>query len=265
MCEVRLVENLIYDSEIGQAGQFDLYVPQTECGKDMPLLIYFHGGGLESGDKADDRNMYRELASGGILVASANYRMYPQVGFPVFIEDAAHAVVESLKQAKDYAEYGPVWIGGISAGGYLSMMLHFVPAYLERNGVEENGITGYIFDAGQPTVHFNVLRERGMDTGAVRVDEAAPIYYLTEPYEANLQQHFLVVSAENDIPGRPEQTELLIKTMLTHGYEKEQITYKVMPGFGHAEYVWTKDEQGNYPYARLLGDYINGKQEEYRK
>ena len=265
MCEVKLVENLVYDIEIGRDGQFDLYVPQVVQGKKVPLLIYFHGGGLESGDKADDRNMYTELAGLGILVASANYRMYPQVGFPVFIEDAAHAVAGILKQIKTYADYGQTWIGGISAGGYLSMMLHFEPAFLAKHGVEENSITGYIFDAGQPTVHFNVLRERGLDTGAVRVDEAAPIYYLTEPYEANLQQHFLVLTAENDIPGRPEQTELLIKTMLTHGYEKEQITYKVMPGFGHAAYVWTKDEQGSYPYAKLLGDYINGKQEEYTK
>ena len=28
-----------------------------------------------------------------------------------------------------------------------------------------------IGDAGQPTTHFNVLRERGMDTGAIRVDK----------------------------------------------------------------------------------------------
>jgi len=265
MCKVKMIENLVYDEKIKTSGLFDLYMPQEGCVTGLPLLIYYHGGGLESGDKADDRNMYLELAACGIIVASANYRMYPEVGFPVFIEDAARAVAGILEQTKEYADYGQVWIGGISAGGYLSMMLHFVPAYLEKHSVEENSITGYIFDAGQPTVHFNVLRERGMDTGAVRVDEAAPIYYLTEPYEANLQQHFLVLSAENDIPGRPEQTELLLKTMLTHGYEKEQITYKVMPGFGHAEYVWTKDEQGNYPYARLLGDYINGKQKEYRK
>lgn len=258
MCEVKLVENLVYDEKLGEAGRFDLYIPQAECGNEMPLLIYFHGGGLESGDKTDDWDMYMELAAYGIIVVSANYRMYPDVGFPVFIEDAAHAIAESLQQVKKYVSFGSVWIGGISAGGYLSMMLHFAPGFLVARDVDENQITGYIFDAGQPTVHFNVLRERGMDTQAVRVDEAAPIYYLTEPYEANLQQHFLVLSAENDIPGRPEQTELLIKTMLTHGYEAEQITYKVMPGFDHAEYVWTKDEQGTYPYAKLVGEYING-------
>lgn len=258
MCEVKLIENLVYDAEIKEAGLLDIYLPQVSGDEKLPLLIYFHGGGLESGDKADDRDMYLELAAWGIIVVSANYRMYPQVGYPVFIEDAAKAVAYGLHCVKEYAEYGPVWIGGISAGGYLSMMLHFAPKFLADCGVDETHMAGYIFDAGQPTVHFNVLRERGIDTQAVRVDEAAPIYYLAEPYTANLQQHFLVVSAENDMPGRCQQNELLIKTMMTHGYEQEQITYKLMEGFTHAEYVWTKDEDGHNPYAAMLGEYIKG-------
>ena len=130
--------------------------------------------------------------------------------------------------------------------------------------MEESQIHGYIFDAGQPTTHFNVLRERGVDTAAVRVDEAAPIYYLTEPYTANLQQKFLVISAGDDIPGRKEQNELLIRTMIAHGYEEEQITYKVMEGFTHAQYVWTRDEDGHYPYATILGKFIAEKTKKAR-
>ena len=257
MSQVKLIENLRYNVQTKDAGLLDIYLPKLSEGEKVPLLIYFHGGGLESGDKKDNRGLYTSLASKGMVVVSANYRMYPEIGYPVFIEDAAKAVSYSLAHIKEYANCKSVWIGGISAGAYLSMMLHFVPNFLKKCGVEEIQIAGYIFDGGQPTVHFNVLRERKMDTGAVRVDEAAPIYYLVHPYEANKNQHFLFIWADNDIPGRTEQNELLMRTMETHGYDKEQMEYRVMQGFGHAGYVDVQNEDGQYPYADMLWDYIN--------
>ena len=73
MDSVRVIKDIFYKEEIGDAGRLDLYLPEGEsCGA---LLIYFHGGGLEGGDKADDRGIYMELALGGIAVVSANYRM----------------------------------------------------------------------------------------------------------------------------------------------------------------------------------------------
>lgn len=257
MYEVKIIENVVYDARLGEAGLLDIYLPQAVEGTELPVLIYFHGGGLESGDKKDGRGMYLELAAKGVVIVTANYRMYPEVGYPAFIKDAAKAVSFTCEHIHEYTTCKSLWIGGISAGGYLAMMLHFAPGFLNSKGVDEAIFAGYIFDAGQPTTHFNVLRERGLDTSAVRVDEAAPIYYVIEPYEANLQQRFLVISAENDIPGRKEQNELLIRTMETHGYEKEQITYKVMPGFTHAGYVEAQDAEGHYPYANMIWDFIN--------
>lgn len=259
MYKVNVMENLIYDEQIGEAGLLDLYLPEVPEGTEIPLLIYFHGGGLEIGTKSDGNGMYLELASNGLAIMTANYRMYPDVGFPVFIEDAAKAVSYSIQHINEYANCSSIWVGGISAGGYLSMMLHFNTSFLSACGVDESIIAGYIFDAGQPTVHFNVLRERGIDTGAVRVDEAAPIYYLTDPYVANLQQRFLVISAENDIPGRQQQNELLIRTMETHGYDSEQLEYKVMPGFTHAGYVEAQDSDGHYPYSDMIWEFINSR------
>ena len=53
-----------------------------------------------------------------------------------------------------------LYVGGSSAGAYIAMMLCFDPAYLKPYGV--SNIQGYLFDAGQPTVHFRVLKERGL-------------------------------------------------------------------------------------------------------
>lgn len=253
---VRIIKDIIYKEGIGDAGRLDLYVPEGEsC---TALLIYFHGGGLEGGDKEDDGGIYTQLASKGIAVASANYRMYPDAEYPQYIEDAAGAVAWSLRHAGEWIRYGTVLTGGISAGAYLSMMLHFAPRFLRKYEIEEEQIGGYIFDAGQPTVHYNILRERGIDTKAVRVDEAAPIYYLEGENVRRKKRPFLVLVSDSDIPGRRRQNELLIDTMKTHGYEEAWIDYRVMEGYQHVEYVNVRDERGRYPYAELLYEFIEG-------
>lgn len=254
MNSVRVIENLVYQENIGNAGRLDFYLPETE--KSRAILIFFHGGGLESGDKSDDKGIYEELAAGGIAVVSANYRMYPEAVYPQYIEDAARAVAWSLEHIREYIAYDRIFIGGISAGAYLSMMLHFRPDFLAEYGVNEEKIAGYIFDAGQPTVHYNILKERGEDPGSIRIDEAAPLYYLEGERLKNRRQIFLILVSDHDIVGRREQNELLIRTMETHGYDKSQIHYQVMNGYQHAEYENKKDEAGKYPYVKLLVEFI---------
>lgn len=250
MNRVRIINDLVYQENTGDAGKLDFYLPETE--KCRALLIFFHGGGLESGDKVDEKGIYEELADYGIAVVSANYRMYPEAVYPQYIEDAANAAAWSLKYIKEYIAYERIFIGGISAGAYLSMMLHFQPDFLARCGIDEGQIAGYIFDAGQPTVHYNILKERGMDPGSVRVDEAAPLYYLEGERSKKQEQKFLILVSDHDIAGRREQNELLMRTMETHGYEKSQIHYQVMHGYQHAGYENEKDNAGKYPYAKLL-------------
>ncbi|MCM1126488.1 MAG: alpha/beta hydrolase [Lachnospiraceae bacterium] len=254
MDSVKVMKDLVYRENEGNAGKLDVYLPEGEkCGI---LLFYFHGGGLEEGDKADQQGIYEELASKGIAVVSANYRMYPTAEYPQYIEDAALAVAWGLKHVREWIDYKHVLIGGISAGAYLSMMLHFQPCFLKENGIEEEQIDGYIFDAGQPTVHYNILRERGGDPNSVRVDEAAPIYYLEGERARSKKQLFLVIVSDNDIQGRREQNELMIQTMKTHQYEDSQIDYRIMTGYAHTGYVNVKSADGHYPYTEMLCEFI---------
>ena len=254
MSNVRVIENLVYWEKTGKAGMLDLYLPEIK--KCRTLLVFFHGGGLESGDKTDDRNICNELAACGIAVVSANYLMYPEAVYPQYIEDAARVVAWSLKHIEEYITYDQIFIGGISAGAYLSMMLHFQPGFLAEYDVSEEQISGYIFDAGQPTVHYNILKERGKDPHSIRIDEAAPLYYLEGEKSMASKQRFLILVSDQDIVGRREQNELLIRTMETHGYEKSQISYQVMKGYHHAGYENIKDAEGRYPYVRLLCDFM---------
>ena len=66
---------------------------KTENAEISPLFIYFHGGGLECGDRGNGTPIaFEYLASRGISVVSADYRMYPSAHFPDFLTDRKSVV-----------------------------------------------------------------------------------------------------------------------------------------------------------------------------
>ena len=126
--------------------------------------------------------------------------MYPDAEYPDFIVDAAAAVAWVKNNISGYGQCDGIYVGGSSAGGYLSMMLCFDPSYLGAHGILPTDISGYVHDAGQPTAHFNVLKARGLDPRRVIIDETAPLYYvgLAKSYSP-----MLVIVSDNDMTNRP--------------------------------------------------------------
>ena len=170
---MREITDIFYTKDRHPAQVLDLFLPE---GEGFPVLGYFHGGGLEAGSRKDFRIMAEYLCAHGVAVASADYRMYPSAAYPEFLRDSAAAAAWVKKHIGEYGGNGRVYIGGTSAGGYISMMLCFDGRYLSPHFLAPTDFAGYVHDAGQPTVHFNVLRERGMDERRIVVDAAAPVY-----------------------------------------------------------------------------------------
>lgn len=240
--------DIVY-SDIGHPRQkLDLYLP--DC-PDFPVFVYFHGGGLENGSK-DNETFMSYLTDRGIAVVCANYRMYPSAVFPEFVRDAAAAVAWTFKNIHNYGNCSKIYVGGSSAGGYLSMMLCYNKAYLAPYKINPAQLAGFIHDAGQPTTHFNVLRERGLDSRRLIVDEAAPLYYIgLEPEYA--PQLFLI--SDHDIPGRYEQTMLTLATLKDFGYDQTKIDWKLLNGT-HCHYCRQFDENGDSVLGKLIYEYI---------
>lgn len=208
----------------------DAYLPESPC---RGTLVFFHGGGLEAGSREGlDVPDVARLTDAGFAVVKPDYRKYPDARFPDFIEDAAAAVGWVKRNAADWGGER-LFVGGSSAGGYLSQMLCFDGRYLAAQGMSPKDIHGWIFDAGQPAVHYNILRERGVSPLAVRVDEAAPLYFVG-PYDGLAPM--LIFAAEHDMPGRLAQNRLLVDAMENFGYPPEQHRFVYMAGWKHCEY-----------------------------
>lgn len=230
--------------------KLDIFAPEGAC---RATVLWTHGGGLEAGSRKGFDGIAAELAAQGIGFVSVEYRMYPEFAFPAFIEDTAQAAAWVKAHAREYGLSGNIFIGGSSAGGYITMMLCFAREYLARAGLTPEDFAGYIFDAGQPTTHFNILRHRGDDPRLCRVDEAAPLYHVTGPRPGRPIQ---VIYADGDMPARPEQNALLLATMRHFGYDMNLVRVKLMEGYGHCGYDY-EQKDGKWVLAGIISDFVN--------
>ena len=239
-------ENLAYKEE-HKLQCLNLFIPEGEV---RAIFVYFHGGGLDHGDMSGSNPWAEYNTDKGIAFASANYRLYPEAKYPDFIRDAASAVAY-IKSISDEIGTDKIYIGGSSAGGYLSMMLAFDKSYLTEAGVDPESISGYFHDAGQPTAHFHVLEERGIDTRRIIVDETSPMFFvgLEEKYP---RMRFIV--SDNDMKNRYEQTILMLSTLKHFGHENMDLI--VMNG-KHCQYTRDTDDDGVVKIARMIGEFVS--------
>jgi acetyl esterase/lipase len=126
--DFRLVAGLAYGDNPRQT--MDLYVPVGTPGK-RPVVVFFYGGNWDSGRKEDYLFLGEALAGRGFIVVLPDYRIYPEVRYPAFLEDGAAAVRWTLSHIAEYGgDPAKVSLMGHSAGAYNAMMLTLDPKWL---------------------------------------------------------------------------------------------------------------------------------------
>jgi len=245
---MRTYKDLHYKETGDPSHSMNLYLPDE--GDSFPVFVYFHGGGLVHGDANIVPHWPEYMTQKGVAVISAHYRLYPDAKFPEFLQDAADAILWAKTKMQEYCKVEKIYVGGSSAGGYISMMLCFDTQYLKGAGIDPMEISGYVFNAGQPTSHFNVIKEKGYSRDRIIVDEAAPLYYvgIEKQYPPML---FLV--ADNDMKNRYEQNLLMMDTLRWNGHEDMEFHYLHA---GHCGYDNRIDENGESIFGKFIFDFI---------
>lgn len=221
-----------------------------------PLFIFFHGGGLEVGTQEITPALRSLAEDDGIAVVSVAYRMYPEAKFPDYLVDSANAIAWLCREWNIAEKYSKIVVGGSSAGGYISQMLCFAGHYLRDAGVDASIIDGWFLDAGQPTTHFKVLAERGLDSRLVRIDDAAPLWYLNESFQGKHTVPILILSADQDMVNRLEQNMVLATALKHLDYPAKQVELRVMKGYRHCQYDRTQDADGRYTFEKVISAFI---------
>jgi acetyl esterase/lipase len=114
-----------------------------------PVVVFFYGGSWNSGSRTDYDFVGQALAARGIVTVIADYRLYPQVRYPLFIEDGAQAVSWVAQHIADYGgDAHHLFVMGHSSGAYNAAMLALDPQYLAAVHMQPADLRGWIGLAG---------------------------------------------------------------------------------------------------------------------
>ena len=211
--------------------RLDVYYPKDS--KNFATVVWFHGGGLKSGN----RSVPKELQNSGIAVVAANYRLHPKVEAPAYIEDAAAAVAWTLDHIEQFGgSRKKVFVSGHSAGGYLTSMVGLDKRWLAAFEKDPNDLAGLIPFSGHTITHFTVRAERGIDGKQPIVDDLAPLFHV----RADAPPMLLITGdRELELLGRYEENAYMWRMMqlvehpATEIYELDGYDHGQMAGPAH--------------------------------
>ena len=244
-----IIRDIAYTSARDARNCYDLHLPDGD-GK-CPLIIYFYGGSLKKGKK-DNNRFAPYTAQSGIAVAVVDYRLFPEVSYPDFINDAADAVAAILRDIDKHTDrISKIYVGGHSAGAYLSMMLCFDRHYLDERSVDRSKIAGWLFISGQPTKHFSVLENQGLDPRSCVIDDTAALFHI----RSGAGEPLYIATSDNDMACRREQNLLLLATL--HHFEySSYIQFENLGAVTHGGMV-KPNTSGNVPVLPSILDFIS--------
>ena len=158
--------------------RLDVYAPDAETG--FPTVVWFHGGGLTGGGRH-----FLNFTDKGIAQVAVDYRLMNEtngVRGADCIRDAAEAVAWALRHVADFGgDPEKVFVSGMSAGAYLTMMVGMDPKYLAPFGFKPTDLAGLAPISGQATKHFAVRQFAGDQDPQFlpKIDDLAPLAHVS--------------------------------------------------------------------------------------
>jgi acetyl esterase/lipase len=218
-----LKENISYitaeetnnDQYISERCKLDIYY--SEKMKDFTTVVWFHGGGITSGEK----HIPEKLKKQGIAVVAVNYRLNPKVNCPAYIEDAAAAIAWTFKHIAEFGgDPAKIVVSGHSAGGYLASMVGLDKKWLAKYNIDANKIAMLIPFSGHCITHMTIRKERGIPDTQPIVDEFAPLFHV----RADAPPLILITGdREREMLGRYEENAYMMRMMKVTGHEKTKL------------------------------------------
>lgn len=204
--------------------KLDLYLPETPRA-DSKAVIFFYGGSWDSGAKGDYLFVAQALASHGLTVIVPDYRLYPEVRFPAFVEDAALAT----RWAGDRVGLSKLFVMGHSSGAHLASMLAADTPYLAQAGVDRMKLAALIGLSG-PYDFLPLQSAKLIDIfGGADRPEIEAITFAKAPLPPALLIH-----GTADTTVYPRNSENLAAAWRRAGAPVE---LKLYPGVGHVDVV----------------------------
>lgn len=216
----------------------DIYYPEADGL--YPVVVWFHSGGLEGGQK----ELPEELKNSGLVVIGVNYRLMPKCTIDDCIDDAAAAVAWAFAHATEYhGDANKLVVAGHSAGGFLTDMIGLDKSWLAKYNVDADRIALLAPFSGQCITHFNVRKQQGIGALQPTIDRYAPLYFMRADAAP-----ILIISGDRELEmnGRYEEQAYFWRMLKLVGHP--QVFLYEMQGYDHG--------QMNHPAFHILKNYI---------
>lgn len=211
---------------MANGARHTLDVCQPRSATAAPIVVFFYGGGWRSGQKETYRYAAKALAGRGYVAVLPDYRVYPDVKYPDFLDDGAHAVHWARDNAARLGgDAGKIFLMGHSAGAYIAAMLSLDARWLAKVGMSPaRDVAGFIGLAGP--YDFLPLHDDTYRTifGGDR-PETQPIAHV-----APGAPPALLLTGRNDAIVDPGNSTRLAERLRAAGNEATEIEY---PHVGH--------------------------------
>jgi acetyl esterase/lipase len=211
-----------------ERGKLDIYRPTNDADSPLPVLFFVYGGSWNSGSKDNYAFVGRAFAARGYVTVIADYRLVPQVRYPIFVEDAAAALAWTYRNIADHGgDPTRLFVAGHSAGAYNAAMLALQPRFLEGEGLERSIIDGFAGLSGPyDFLPLDMEASRAAFAGIADLEATQPVRL--DPTGA--PPAFLATGDEDDLVN-PRNTRALAAHLRSAGRPVET---RVYPGLDHA-------------------------------
>jgi acetyl esterase/lipase len=211
--------------------RLDVYAPKNGPAEPRPMVVFWHGGRWTFGDKADYRFVGAALAELGYVAVLPNYRHYPEVKMPGFMDDAARAGRWAAAHAGEYgADPQRLYLMGHSAGAHMAALVTLDERYFAASAQPAPPIAGVIGLSG--AYDFLPLREadvQDMFGPPQNYPDSQPINFV----RTNAPPMLLVHGLEDDTVS-PKNSRNLAVALSARGVP---VSLKLYPKGSHADTV----------------------------
>jgi acetyl esterase/lipase len=138
--------DVVYGGDTRQ--RLDVYRPRA-AREAAPVVVFLYGGRWQAGSKDEYRLLGDALTRRGMVAVIPEYRLYPQVRFPGWVQDAAAAVRWARDNAARYGgDPRNLIVVGHSAGAHTAALLALDERWLREAGVPAGAVRGFVAMAG---------------------------------------------------------------------------------------------------------------------
>lgn len=211
--------------------QLDIYLPNDVSDQSsLPVIVFFYGGRWTDGDKDMYPFLAKQYVDRGFVVVIPDYRKYPAVTFPAFVNDGAKALAWTVNNIDQYhGDEDQLFVMGHSAGAHIGALLTANPNYLAEYGLSNQVIKGFAGLSGP----YDFTPEEKDLKDIFGPPQRYPEMKVTTFIQGNEPPMLLLWGEQDELVGRQNIDRLSTKIQQKNGL----VTTKIYPEMAHVNMV----------------------------